>query len=212
MNVAAKHLGHTAAAALIVCAQMAIAGQDRDNNVAGGLNVSVDLRHRVEIPQIMYFRVGSDGLGVVDKVQFDARPSVGNANNQTYSGPTTPALGDGTSIAATSNGTLPVVIMANVGTMTLSYQLSDPLGLTDGAGRYIPFDEISVISADPGGLPAPALSNAGAGGAISVSITGNSFGGRVTQRQTDWTYSYDNTQTPVAGTYNGSIQYTLSAP
>lgn len=205
-----RYLMHTVCVVgLFVCATTALAGQSKDNNTSGGLSVSVDLRHRVEIPQILYFRIGSGTFGSVDKVVFDVG-AAGTGNNQTYSG--APVPGSGTPIAATSNGSLYVQIMANVGSLTLNYDLSDPLGLSDGGGTYIPFDEISVVSADPGGLPAPALSNAGAGGGISVPISGNSHGGRVVRRDTTWTYTYLNQQSPAAGTYDGRVTYTLSAP
>mgnify|MGYP001820911504 CR=1 FL=1 len=188
------------------------AGQDRDNNTAGGLNVSVDLAHRVVIPQILYFRLGSDTFGDIDLVEFNITPGgAGIGDNQTYSGATSVPIGDGTPITS-ANGTLTVEIMANVGTVTLSYDLSDPLGLSDGAGNYIAFDEIDVSSADAGAIPAPVLANAGAGGAISVPITGNLYGGLVIQQSTTWTVTYLNTQIPSGGTYSGRVTYTLSAP
>ena len=56
---------------------IACAGQDSDNSLAGGLSVSQDLRHRVVIPQIIYFRIGSDTFGDVDKVRFDVNPGAG---------------------------------------------------------------------------------------------------------------------------------------
>lgn len=57
-----------------------------------------------------------------------------------------------------------------------------------------------------------AAANSGGGGTNSVSISGNLFGGRVTQRQSTWAYSYANSQIPKAGKYRGSIRYTLAAP
>ena len=188
------------------------AGQDRDNNPSGGLEVSIDLRHRVVIPQILYFRLGSDTMGNIDTVTFNVAPGApGAGNNQSYGGPATVPLGDGTPITSPT-GTLPVQIMANVGTVNLSYDLSDPLGLTNGNGDYIPFDEISVTSADPGAIPAPALSNSGAGGAISIPVNGNLYAGRVIQQSTNWTFTYLNNQVYGAGNYSGRVRDTVSAP
>jgi|GEM_PF-3354464 len=189
------------------------AEQNRDTSTAGGLITDVRLNHRVVIPQIIYFRVGAEAPGDIDKLTFNVSPGgVGAGNNQTYSSSGAVPIGDGTSISAGAAGTLPVFIAANVGTLTLSYDLSDPLGLQSAAGNYIPFDEITVVSADPGGLPTPALANAGSGGAISVPITGNLFSGRVIQRRTTWTYTYDNNNVVAAGTYSGRVRYTVSAP
>lgn len=189
------------------------AGQSSDNNLNGGLNVAVDLRHRIVIPQIIYFRIGSSRPGDIDKLRFQVAPGGAAAgNNQAYSGSSTPPVGDSTPIAATGGGALNVFIAANVGTLTLTYDLSNPSGLGDGAGNFIPFDEITVVSADPTGLPTPVLANAGAGGAIGVPIVGNQFGGRVISRRTTWTYSYDNNQVVRAGIYQGRVRYTVSAP
>lgn len=203
---------------LLLMANSLEAGQDVDNSTAGGLNVSQDLRHRIVIPQIIYFRIGSSTIGSIDEVSFDVNPTgLGVGNQQTYSGSAvapisvTP-IGNGTPITATANGTLPVQIMANVGTLTLSYDISDPLGLSDGLGNHIPFDEILVTSADPAGFPTPVLTNAGAGGVNSVNISGNDYGGRVTDRLTDWTFRYANSQVPIAGKYLGRVRYTVAAP
>jgi len=189
------------------------AGQDSDNSTAGGLSASVDLEHRIVIPQIIYFRLGEQAPGDVDKITFNVAPGgVAAGNNQTYSGSGSVPFGDGTPVSAGAPGTLPVLIGSNVGTVNLSYDLSDPLGLQSASGNYIPFDEITVVSADPSEIPAPPLANAGSGGAISVPITGNFFNGRVVKRRTTWTYTYDNNQIVEAGTYSGTVRYTVSAP
>ncbi len=189
------------------------AGQDSDNNTNGGLNVDVDLNHRVVIPQIIYFRLGAEAPGDIDKVTFNVSPGgVGDGNNQTYSGSSSIPIGDGTPVSAGAAGTLPILIGSNVGTVNLSYDLSDPLGLQSASGNHIPFDEITVVSADPSEIPAPPLANAGSGGAISVPITGNFFNGRVVRRRTTWTYTYDNNQIVEAGVYTGTVRYTVSAP
>ena len=197
---------------LLVVPLQAWSGRDQDTSTAGGLSVAVDLRHRVVIPQILYFRVGSATPGTVSSVDFTVAPGGATAgNNQTYTGSSAVPIGDGTPITS-PNGTLPVEIMGNVGTLTLSYDLSNPLGLTDGVGNFIPFDEFTVTSADATGIPAPTLSNTGGGGAVSVTINGNLHGGRVVQRSTTWTYTYNNTSLPTAGTYTGRVSYTLAAP
>ncbi len=190
-----------------------LAGQDTDANTGGGLNVSVDLRHRVIIPQILYFRIGSDASGVVSKLRFNASPGGRtDGNNQSYGGGLPIPFGDGSVIDAEGGGSLAVQIESNIGDVTLSYDLSDPAGLSDGNGNHIPFDEIEVQSADATGLPAPVLTNAGAGGAAAVTIAGNLHGGRVIRRQTQWTYRYKNNEVVAAGTYSGRVRYTVSAP
>jgi len=191
----------------------ALADDSRDNSVAGGLSVRVRLNHRVVIPEIIYFRVGSETFGDIDKVQFNVTPGgLATGNNQPYSSGGVP-IGDGTVLNATSNGALVVYLFANIGTVNISYAVSNPLGLSDGSGNFIAFSEIAVQSSSAG-LPSPTLDNAGGppGSANSVNIFGNSFGGLVTQRRAIWTYTYLNNTVPVAGTYNGRVRYTAAAP
>lgn len=201
------------ACGMLAFSNLVFAGQDSDTNTGGGLNVSVDLRHRVIVPQILYFRIGDTAAGVISKLRFNASPNgAGAGNNQSYGVGLPIPFGDGSLISADGGGSLAVQIEANIGDVILSYDLSDPDGLSDGNGNHIPFDEIQVLSADAAGLPAPVLSNAGAGGGVSVSIAGNLHGGRVIRRQTQWTYQYKNNEVVTAGTYSGRVRYTVSAP
>ncbi len=187
------------------------AAQDRDTNPGNGLSVSVDLHHEVEIPQILFFRIG--GIGAVEQVDFDLSQAQSlQANNSSYDGSPL-ALGDGNVIDASSNGQLSVYLVSNVAPVDISYTVSDSNGLGDGAGNYIGFDQIITESSDAG-LSAPILDNAGAavGSANAVTVTGNHFSGRVADYNATWTYRYRNDQIPVAGTYAGRVTYTASVP
>jgi hypothetical protein len=109
----------------------------------------VQLRHRVIIPQIIYLRVGSATPGTVDKVTIDIADSpsfTGGTigNNQSYTGSGIP-LGNSVSILATDNGTLSVDLRSNVGSVTLGYELDNLSGLSDGAGRFIPYDQAQAV-------------------------------------------------------------------
>ncbi len=192
----------------------ALADQDIDDNPAGGLQVEAHLRHRVVIPAILYFRVGSPTFGAIDRVTFDVRAGAGlpTGNNTTKADSSMP-LGSSIPVDATGNGDLVVDIRSNIGTVNISYSVSDPSGLVGGNGSYLPFDQIETIASDPA-LPAPALSNTGAapGSAGSVDVAGNLYGGRVVDRQGVWSYRYRNQTTPLAGTYDGRVTYTASAP
>jgi len=187
------------------------AGQDADNNPADGLNVSIGLNHQVTIPQILFFRIGASGS--VEQVEFDLTAAQAvQPNNSQYNG-TALVLGDGTVIDASSNGALDVFLIANVAPIDISYTVSDSNGLSDGAGNFIPYNQIITQSSDAN-LPAPILDNTGGpvGSSNAVTILGNSFGGRVANYQATWTYRYLNQQIPVAGQYSGRITYTASVP
>ena len=216
-----KHLlraGLRASLLFILTGTFVCADEDRDNGPGGGFQASVQLRHRIFIPQIIYLRVGSAIPGTVDKVTIDIANSPsftggGIGNNQSHAGSGVP-LGNAIPVPATANGTLSVDLRSNVGSVTLGYDLDNLNGLSNGAGRFIPYDQIETVSNNTN-LLAPILSNngSGAGGSPNVVVvTGNLFSGRVINRQANWTYSYKNEIIPVAGTYTGRITYTAAAP
>lgn len=200
---------------LLVCSAGLSADQDSDNSTAGGLNVSVELRHRVIIPKILYFRVGSPTPGTVDRVTIDLQnnpsPIFDVGNDRTYNATIIP-LGNSVPIEASSNGELVVDVRSNVGTVNISYSVPAN-GLSAGGGLFIPFSEIETIASDAA-LPAPELDNAGAtpGSPGSVNIAPNGPFGWVVNRQGTWRYRYRNIGVYQAGTYDGRVTYTASAP
>ncbi len=197
-------------AGIFFIAPSLFAMQDRDNNPFGGLFVSVQLGHRVVIPQILFFRIG--GSVSVDRVTFDLsdQQTIGDSS---YNGGSSLVLGNGSTISAQSNGNLNVYLSSNVTPVEISYTVSNTNGLSDGNGNFIAFDEIQTTS-NLAQLPPPVLSNTGggAGSANAVTINGNNFGGLVADYQAQWTFEYRNSSLPIAGTYTGRITYTVSAP
>lgn len=194
---------------LLVSVINAYAGQDTDggsNTPVGNFSVEMDLNFEINIPAVLYFRVGSAGA-TIDEVEFDLESSYGGAGTGTYNGGFGEP-GSGDPIAATNNGTLLVELRSNVGDIEISATVSNPLGLGNGAGQFIDFDEIDTAS-DDAGVPAPVLTNAGG---APVSVTANLFSGLVTDRTANWTYSYANTQAKTAGVYTGTVTYTASTP
>ena len=90
---------------------------------AGALNANARLDFRVVIPKFIRFQVGSPGA-TVDLVEF----TVPAAN-----------VGDGTDIARTNGGVVPVLLQSNNGNVSLT---GTTLGqLNNGAGENISFAE-----------------------------------------------------------------------
>lgn len=143
----------------------------------------------VNIPRFIRFQVGSAGA-TIDQVVFD----VAAAN-----------VGDGTDVAATTNGTLAVSLTGNVGTISLD--ATTTAALTDGPDT-ISWAEILTSSSDAA-LDVPAIVDAGTGGAEA--ITAN-VGTRVVARTADWTFGYDNSAVYGAGTYTGRVTFTAANP
>jgi hypothetical protein len=94
------------------------------------------------------------------------------------------------------------------GTWTVSVIATVPTVLTDAVGDTLPFAQISWTSAgigDTGAEPFPAGSFSGS--SLNVgSIAENQWA------ESCWTFSYNNTVVPAAGTYTGRVLYTLTAP
>jgi hypothetical protein len=94
------------------------------------------------------------------------------------------------------------------GTNTATVTATLPASLSNAAGNTIPFSQISWTSsgnADAGAEPFPA------GSFSSTSLTV----GTIAQNnwaESCWTFSYQNSVIPAAGTYTGRVTYTLSAP
>jgi hypothetical protein len=98
------------------------------------------------------------------------------------------------------NGIVTVSLISNAGGVDITETNSGATGLADGAGNFISYIQINTAT-NNGTLPAPALSNA-ASNSVSIAPTI----GNVTNRQAQWTYTYDNPATPpAAGTYGGTV-------
>jgi hypothetical protein len=163
---------------------------------AGALNANARLDFRVVIPKFIRFQVGSAGA-TVDLVEF----TVPAAN-----------VGDGSDIARTNGGTVPVLLQSNNGNVSLT---GTTLGqLNNGAGENISFAEILSTSSDPN-LNVPTLVDGGTSAAVTVTPN---VGARVVNRTANWSFAYSNTNFVGAGSYggvnvnNGRVTYTAALP
>lgn len=163
---------------------------------AGALNANARLDFRVVIPKFIRFQVGSAGA-TVDLVEF----SVPAAN-----------VGDGTDIARTNGGAVPVLLQSNNGNVSLT---ATTLGqLNNGAGENISFAEILSTSSDPN-LNVPTLIDGGTSAAVTVTPN---VGARVVNRTANWSFAYSNTNFVGSGSYggvnvnNGRVTYTAALP
>jgi hypothetical protein len=185
----------------------ALADSDSDSG-ATPLSASANLDFRVVIPAILRFRVGTDGNGSINEIQFD---------------PAVATLGDGTDTSATSGGDIgpgvvTVSLLSNAGQITITENNNSGgsgLSNANGAGAdFIPYSEILTVSSDPTNFAAPTLSNAGGGTSTPTPSSGNN---KVTSRSETWTYTYDNSTVYPAGDYGtsargGRVTYTAASP
>lgn len=155
----------------------------------GAIAANADVDFQINIPRFISFRVGSNGA-TVDEVVFN----VPAAN-----------LGDGSDIAAASNGTLGVNLLGNVGAISLTATTSGPL--TNGSDN-ISWSEI-LTSSDLAALNVPGIIDGGTGGAQNVAAN---VGTSIVNRSANWTFDYSNTNVVGAGTYSGTVTFTASAP
>lgn len=138
-------------------------------------------------------------------------------------------LGNGTDLAMTSNSTQSISLYGdgnntcptpanqvmvgagyrrNTGSTNATLSVSSPASLTSVSGDTIPFTEISWTVAAPGSS-APNVIPAGTfnGGVQTLAtVPGNTY------YENCHTFSYANNAVRAAGTYDGRVTYTLSAP
>lgn len=205
-----RSIGQLSILGVLLCPLVASAAEDDQSvlvNPFADYEANVDLDFEIVVPEILAFRVGSDGT-VVDDVVFDVSlaPFQPPVTDQSYNDEV--LYGDGNAIAASNNGVLEVEIRANTGTVIITTTVDNPSGLDNGDGSFIPFDEISTESDNPG-FPAPQLANA----AIPpVTVVANQYAGLVTEQIGNWTYAYKNSAKVAAGKYIGVVTYTASSP
>lgn len=165
---------------------------------AGALNANASLDFRIVIPKFIRFEVGTPTAGTVDLVEFDLTASAAS-------------VGNGTDIARTNGGVVPVRIQSNGGNISLVGTTTG--ALSDGT-ESISFAEI-LSSSSNALLNAPTLVDGAA--SATVTVTPN-VGTRVVNRTADWTFAYSNTNFVAAATYggvnvnNGRVVYTASLP
>lgn len=168
---------------------IAVAPAFAESGFAVGTDPSVDARvdFEVIIPRFISFQVGTAGANV-DLVQFD----VADPNS-------------GTPVARSNGGALAVEILGNVGNIeiTTATTLLQDATSTD----TLDWAQIETTSSDAIGLPAPVLGN---GPIAAVTVTPTT--GRIVDRSSTWTYEYANSALVGAGTYEGTVTYTASAP
>ena len=171
---------------------------------SGSQQANAALDVRVQVPRILYFRIGSPGTQV-NTVTFDLRLAAPlntlPDNNMVYGGALAPTLGtprraddDGA-----SNGNVAVRLWTNNGSVSLDCAAAP---LTSGT-HTIPLSEIAVTSsnnalAHPGGTLACAARSVGATGTNNLSA--------------NWRFRYRPLALPPAGSYSTTVTYTASQP
>lgn len=184
-----RGLALTGVAALGLIAMTPAVAESDFTTGAGAISANARVDFEINVPRFIRFQVGSTGA-TIDEVVFD----VAAAN-----------VGDGTDVAATSNGTLAVDLLGNVGTISLDATTSGPL--TNGSDN-ISWAEI-LASSSNADLDVPVIIDGGTGAAEA--ITAN-VGTSVVNRTADWTFQYSNSDLIGAGTYTGQVTFTASNP
>ncbi len=175
-----------------------------------GATAHVDFQ--ITIPKILYLRVGT-GSNYTAGI-YTANPAV----DQITFAPTAAQVGNGTAVAGgggdLTGGVETAAVVSNSGNVTLNVTATG--ALSDGAGDSIAFTQITttpstLTSATP--LPPPALSNG-----VSGNVVLTAPATKVIVQDAKWTYTYNNTTTPPAGTYGGvntnnsRVVYTATMP
>jgi hypothetical protein len=210
LSIALKALLGTAALTLPLVASAA----STYTTGAGPLSASATVNFTVVIPKVLYLRVGTGSTyttgtyatnPATDLVTFTL--AAGTSGNNT------PVAGTGGDLA---NGVETAAIVSNGGNVTLTATAA-AAGLSDGAGDFIPFSQITTaatpLTVTYTLLPAPTLTNGTSG---SVLLTASAA--KVVQADAKWTFSYANSAAFASGTYGGAgvnnslVTYTATMP
>jgi hypothetical protein len=183
----------------LCCLPLVVQAESSSDNTAP-YSAAARLNLRVVIPQFLQFQVGSAGTGTIDTITFS--PAAGN-------------VGDGSTVSGTggdaaSGSGASILVRGNGGQITITETNNGGgSGFSDGSGNYISLSEISVDDSANASLPTPMLTDLG-GQTSQPSLNGGAS--QVTNQTSTWVYSYDNTTTPEAGSYDVQITYTASMP
>lgn len=165
----------------------AMAESDFQTGANPAANASVDFR--IEVPRFISFQVGSTGA-TIDEVVFN----VPAAN-----------IGDGSDIAATTNGTLAVDLLSNAGAIDVTATTG---GALSNGSSTISWSEILTTSSNAA-LDVPAIPDGATGAATTVAVN---VGTQIVDHTANWTFDYSNTNVVGAGTYTGQVTFTAAAP
>lgn len=174
----------SAIALALAAPMLASAESELVTGAATATGADARLNFSVVIPAFISLRVGTAGAGNVDIVEFNLTDAQAAASG---------------SYAATTNPTVAVALLSNVGNVTLS---SLGLPLTSGLNT-IPLSTIAVTS-DNGALQHPGF---------NTSTTINPNAGRIVNRTANWSFAYNHDATTVGdGTYTTQVTYTAARP
>ncbi len=184
----------------------AMAQQNSDDTSPYEVEVALDFE--INVPRVLFFRVGTAGA-TVDTVEFDLNQSLLPNKTDEVTGSFNTPLGSGTAVNATTNGQIEVEVKANFGGVKIITTVDNSNGLDGNNGYFINYNQIATTSSDAANFPAPVLANSNI---ADVDIKPSGFNAKVTERTAAWTYKFLNQTEVPAGTYEGEITYTASTP
>lgn len=168
---------------------------------AGNISAAARQDFQVTIPRFITFTVGVAGAGfsLVDCDLSAVAPAlIGAGADQACAGGN---VGGGVSDVNVRSNAGPINIVAtNTG------------DLSNGVDT-MPWSEILTSSSDAVNFPAPVLTSGGPSPAVNVAV---SSGANVTNRNVQWTYTFNNSALYASGTYggvnvnNGRVTYTAA--
>lgn len=191
------------------------------------VTASARLDFTLNIEKMIFLRVGAGGShsggasgagpaasGTVTTVALNLTPSI-------PAGATVPVAGNNQGVnwsaalptfLVTTPVVVPVEVRSNAGQVKIAGQVTTPL--TSGSNT-IPMSSISITSSDAANLPAPVLPNSGTGSPVNVAPGGSGTAAAptlLTYRSANWSFGFTPSASPSAGTYNGSVTFTATAP
>lgn len=179
-------------------------------------NVNAQVDFEIIVPQVLILRVG-DWKDQVNSVVWNyafgitglADPTSDAAADQNHwsntGAPSALAASsdDESESDAAGNGILKVAAFGNTGANLTLTSDSTAFSSTTATGAQPKLSEITA--AHTGNITHPTLADTGAGSTETLTHTDG-----IVREEDTWAYTYTPTNTPVGGTYNASVIYTLA--
>ena len=177
----------------------------------------------------LFLHVGNGTVSGASGTLNGASPTTNATRNRVEVAVPFAQLGNGATLAMTSNSTQNISLYGdgnktcptpasqvmvgagfrrNSGSASATLTVVSPANLTSAGGDTIPFTQISwTVSAPGSGAPNVIPAGTFNGGTLTLAtVPGNTY------LENCHTFSYANSAVRAAGTYNGTVTYTLTAP
>lgn len=197
MNKAFKRLLFVTLGALGMAANQATLADQASCNTAGCTTAALPVNFQIVIPSVLRLQVGA--VGSAASVQWNTAITAANIGNGTALNADTVTNGGG------GAGLVVYALVSNISNNNATITATGTGAAFVSGGNQIPYTDVNATAVDTSGNGAVALPVPGTPTVIAPASG-------IIRRAGTWQYTYANTSVYPAGTYSGTINYTVTQP